>query len=220
MEVGERAVIFQHNYPCQIWEEFAGPGIDDWRAVVQSRPIQAILCGHTHYGQIADDGRNAVIATRSIGDPEGGPPGYTIGYLHGEDLALTYREPGEDGPVVLVTHPRATLLVTGPRHVVTCADEFRLRTWSLSPVVEVRGRLDDGDWFPFDPRGAGDWAAPLAGDRLGKGDHGFEVEALDRDGGRGGQRIDFTVDPTGRYRAVPFVQPRVKDRRFDHFPKS
>ena len=28
---GERIVIFQHNYPYQIWEDFAGPGIDDWR---------------------------------------------------------------------------------------------------------------------------------------------------------------------------------------------
>jgi hypothetical protein len=27
---GLRVVIFQHNYPYQIWEDFAGPGIDDW----------------------------------------------------------------------------------------------------------------------------------------------------------------------------------------------
>ena len=34
---GERVVIFQHNYPYQIWEDFDGPGIDDWRAIVQTR---------------------------------------------------------------------------------------------------------------------------------------------------------------------------------------
>ena len=75
---GERVVIFQHNYPYQIWEDFAGPGIDDWRAIVQTRRIEAIVCGHTHYWQVANDGRNVAIATRSIGDPEGGPPGYTL----------------------------------------------------------------------------------------------------------------------------------------------
>lgn len=28
---GERVVLFQHNYPYQIWEDFDGPGIDDSR---------------------------------------------------------------------------------------------------------------------------------------------------------------------------------------------
>ena len=84
---GEQIVIFQHNYPYQVWEDFAGPGTDDWRAVVQTRRIAAIVCGHTHYWQVANDGRNVVVATRSIGDPEGGPPGYTIGYIQGDDLA-------------------------------------------------------------------------------------------------------------------------------------
>ena len=75
LAAGERVVVFQHNYPYQIWEDFDGPGIDDWRAIVQTRRIEAIVCGHTHYWQVANDGRNVVIATRSIGDPEGGPPG-------------------------------------------------------------------------------------------------------------------------------------------------
>ena len=34
---GERVVVFQHNYPYQIWEDFDGPGIDEWRAIVQTR---------------------------------------------------------------------------------------------------------------------------------------------------------------------------------------
>lgn len=211
---GERVVIFQHNYPYQIWEDFAGPGVDDWRAVVQTRPIQAIVCGHTHYGQVANDGRNVVVATRSIGDPEGGPPGYTIGYLHGEDLALTYRTPGDGGPVVLVTHPRETLLAIGPRHVVAGPDRLRVRAWSAAPVAEVRGRLDDGGWFPLDPHGAGDWSAPLPGDRLAKGEHAFEVEVTDRDGRKADRRVDFPVDPTGRYTAVPSARPRVTRTSF------
>jgi Icc protein len=211
---GERVVIFQHNYPYQIWEDFAGPGIDDWRAIVQSRRIAAIVCGHTHYGQVANDGRNLLVATRSIGDPEGGPPGYTIGCVHGEDLSFTYRSVDDEGPVVLVTHPREVLFATGPRHVVAGSDRFRVRMWSASPVVEVRGRLDDSPWFPLDPSGTGDWAAPLPGDRLAKGEHVFEVEVADADGRQGSQRKSFMVDPTGRYTAVPSVRPRVTQTSF------
>jgi predicted phosphodiesterase len=119
---GERVVVFQHNYPYQIWETFAGPGIDDWRAVVQTRPIEAIVCGHTHYWQVANDGRNVVVATRSIGDPEGGLPGYTLLYVRGDDLAVTYRTVADRGPVILVTHPRERILATRPEHVVRGLD--------------------------------------------------------------------------------------------------
>jgi predicted phosphodiesterase len=214
LAAGERLVIFQHNYPYQIWEDFAGPGVDDWRTIVQTRRIAAIVCGHTHYGQVANDGRNVVIATRSIGDPEGGPPGYAIGYGHGEDFAVTYRSVKDDGPVVLVTHPRDVLFATGPRHVIAGPDHFRVRTWSASPITEVRGRLDDGRWFPLDPDGTGHWVAPLPVDRLAKGEHVFEVEVADGVGRRVGQRTSFMVDPTGRYTAVPCVRPRVTQTSF------
>ncbi len=214
LAAGERVVIFQHNYPYQIWEDFAGPGIDDWRVIVQTRRITAIVCGHTHYGQVANDGRNVVIATRSIGDPEGGPPGYTIGYVHGENLAFTYRSVEDDGPVVLVTHPRGVLFATGPRHVVAGSDWLRVRTWSASPMAAVRGRLNDGRWFPLDRSDTGDWSAPLPGDQLAKGEHVFEVEVVDGNGRRGGQRTSFVVDPTGRYTAVPSVRPRVTQTSF------
>jgi hypothetical protein len=214
LAAGERVVVFQHNYPYQIWEDFAGPGVDDWRAIVQTRRITAVICGHTHYGQAANDGRNVVLATRSIGDPEGGPPGYAIGYLHGENLAVTYRSMEDDGPVVLVTHPREALFATGPEHVITGPDWFRVRTWSPSPVEEVRGRLDGGQWFSLDPSSAGAWEAPLQGDRLTKGEHIFEVEAVGGDGRRGVQRMSFAVDPTGRYTAVPSTRPCVMQTSF------
>jgi hypothetical protein len=211
---GERVVIFQHNYPYQIWENFAGPGIDDWRAVVQTRRIAAIVCGHTHYGQVANDGRNVTIATRSIGDPEGGPPGYTLLYLHGDDLALTYRSVEDNGPLVLVTHPRESLLATGPRHVVSGLDEFRVRIWSASPLKTARGRVDDGEWFEMVLGGKDSWAAPLHGERLSKGEHAFDVEVVDDTGRLGNQHIQFLVDPTGRHTAVPSVRPRVSQTAF------
>jgi hypothetical protein len=120
----------------------------------------------------------------------------------------------EDGPVVLVTHPREALLATGPQHVVAGPDRFHVRIWSASPVAEVRARLDDGPWFPLNPAAAGDWAAPPPGDRLVKREHDFEVEATDRDGRRAARRTSFMVDPTGRYTAVPCVRPRVTRTAF------
>ncbi len=214
LAAGERIVIFQHNYPFQIWEDFAGPGVEDWRAIVHTRRISAIVCGHTHYWQVANDGRNVMLATRSIGDPEGGPPGYTIGYLHGEDLAFIFRSVDNDGPIVMVTHPREALLATGPRHVVRGVDQLQVRTWSVSRVASVRGRLDGGASFPFEPCDSHTWTTSLPGNQLAKGKHDLEVEVVDSEGRRGCHRMSFMADPTGRYTAVPSVHPRVTQTAF------
>ena len=202
------------NYPYQIWEDFAGPGIDDWRAVVQTRRIAAIICGHTHYWQVANDGRNVVVATRSIGDPEGGPPGYTVAYLHGDDLALTYRSIEDHGPVVLVTHPRDALLATGPQHVIAGPDQIRVQTWSSSETSHARVMIDGGDWFPLHSSDKCEWQTSLPGDRLTKGEHTLAVELFDECGRMNGQQLSFMVDQTRRYTAVPSARPRVTQTAF------
>jgi len=214
LRAGERVVIFQHNYPYQIWEDFAGPGVDDWRAVVQTRRVAAIFTGHTHYWQVANDGRNVVVATRSIGDPEGGPPGYTLGCVRGDDLAVTYRSVQDQGPFVLVTHPRERLLCTGPAHVVRGADHVRARVWPAGPVAAVECRIDDGPWTALVPSPDGEWTGPLAGESLAKGEHALKVRAVDGSGRLGEQRIGFLVDPTGRYTAIPEVRPVVASTNF------
>lgn len=211
---GERPVIFQHNYPYQIWEDFSGAGVDEWRSIVQAHRIAAFVCGHTHYWQVANDGRNVFVATRSIGDPEGGAPGYCIGFLRGDDLGFVYRTVEDSGPVVLITHPRETLLATSGSHVVSGPDEIRTRIWSDEAVVDVRGRIDDGPWFPLAPSEASEWSAPLPGGELQKGEHTLAVEARVESGERNEQRIGFMVDPSGRYTPVPEARPRVTQTAF------
>lgn len=210
----ERVVVFQHNYPYQIWEDFAAPGTEAWRAIVQTRRIETIICGHTHYWQVANDGRNISIAIRSIGDPEGGAPGYMLLYLKGEDLAVTYRTQEHRGPVILITHPRERLLATSPRHIVTAQDQVTVRTWSESLVLAVRYRIDGGTWVDLSCGSDGHWSGPLPGDKLNKGEHVLEAVAIADDKSEGSQQIGFMVDPTGRYTAVPETRPVVTSTAF------
>ena len=151
---------------------------------------------------------------RSIGDPEGGPPGYTIGYLEGENLAVTYRTTEDRGPIVLITHPRETILATGPAHVISGREKIQVRIWSAQPVASVRACIDDGTWIDLQQVAPLDWSANLPGETLAKGKHRLTVERHDREGQLTGQIIDFPVDPTGRYTAVPCVQPRVESTEF------
>lgn len=211
---GDQVVIFQHNYPFQIWEDFDGPGIEEWRSIVQTRRITALVCGHTHYFQEANDGRNVAAAVRSIGDPEGGPPGYLIGYLHGDDLAFAYRTVEDDGPFVLVTHPRDALLATGPSHILSGSNQVRVWTRSVSPVVSARWRVDGKDWRLLEWAGDDQWAGALSASGLSKGTHVLEVEVQDKNRGVGRRRQEFVVDATGRYNPVPAVRPLVTQTQF------
>jgi 3',5'-cyclic-AMP phosphodiesterase len=211
---GERVVVFQHHYPFQVWEDFAGPGLEAWRDVVQTRPITALFAGHTHYGQIANDGRHVYVATRSIGDPEGGPAGYAVVYLDGEDFALTYRSMEDKGPVVLITHPRRVIFATKPAHIVPGPMEARVRAWSKTNFISAKARIDDGEWKDLQDRGDMNWSFPIPGDTLAKGEHALEVRLTNADNEEGIDRIIFASDLSGRYNPFPMVEPVVRETKF------
>ena len=210
----ERIVVFQHHYPFQVWEDFAGPGMEAWRKIMQTRPIMALFAGHTHYGQIANDGRNVYVATRSIGDPEGGPAGYAIVHLDEEDLALTYRNMEDCGPIALITHPRRVILATKPAHIVTGPAEAQVRAWSAAEIASAEARIDGGDWSRMANKGGLTWSYPIPGDTLAKGEHTLEVRLTDVDKNEGSDRITFACDLTGRYNPYPMVEPVVKETKF------
>lgn len=211
---GEKIILFQHHYPYKVYEQFAGPGIDAWKEVVRGANIAAIFTGHTHYGQVANDGRILSVTTRSIGDPEGGPPGFTLAFLHGDDLAVAYRTVQTSDPLVLITHPRDLLLATGPRHIVSADDHAVVRVWGRSPVTEVRARMDARDWAPLTRTSPGEWMRPLSAASLSKGRHRLEVVATDKQGHQGHNAITFLVDLSGRYTAVPSALPEVTATAF------
>jgi 3',5'-cyclic-AMP phosphodiesterase len=211
---GERVVVFQHHYPFKVFEHFAGPGIDEWRQVMQTRPVTALFTGHTHYGQMANDGRNVYIVTRSIGDPEGGAPGYSVVYLDGDDIAVKYRTREDRGPIAMITHPRRLILATTPEHIVTGPDECRVRAWSASGITSAQARIDDGHWNHLQVTDELRWKFPIDGETLEKGEHTLEVRLIDQDQNEGTDRIVFACDLSGRYTAYPMVEPVVKGTKY------
>jgi Icc protein len=207
-------VIFQHHYPFKVWESFSGPGTDRWRKLMLSHPVIAIFTGHTHYGQIANNGTLPIVTTRSIGDPEGGPAGYSLVWLRQDDLALTYRTVNDTGPIVLVTHPRERLLAIDGRHVVRTTDEIRVVTWSVHEVLNVRARVDQSAELCLKQVDIRTWTHELDVTSLLKGEHILEVQAKDKSGAEACQRHRFLVDPTGRYAAAPATEPIVLGTAF------
>ena len=212
---GERVVVFQHHYPFQIMEDFGtAPGMVAWRTIMQTRPIVAVFSGHTHYGQMANDGRNLYVATRSIGEPEGGPAGYAVVTIDDDTLAVVYRSVEDCGPLVQITAPRRLILATSAKHIVTGPTEARVRLWSSAPVSAVDGRVDGGAWTAYSVQRDGTWRGPIAGDTLVKGQHTLEVRATDAAGATGTDCLVFMTDLTGRYNPIPAVDPVVTTTKF------
>lgn len=215
LQRGERVVVFQHHYPFQIMEDYGNaPGMAAWRKVMQTRPIAAVFSGYTHYGQMANDARNVYVATRSIGEPEGGPAGYAVVTIDDDTLAIVYRSVEDRGPVVQITSPRRLILATTAQHIVTGPAEARVRLWSATPVVSVEGRVDGGAWTAYSAQRNGSWLGSIAGDTLSKGQHMLEVRATDSVGETGRDSLVFMADLTGRYNPVPAVDPVVTTTKF------
>ncbi len=101
------------------------------------------------------------------------------------------------------------ILVKGPVLI-------RVHTWSDDTIGMVRARVDDQPWttLEVDERVGSCWSAPLHGERLCKGEHTLEVEAGGEDDAWSLRSIRFVGDPTGRYTALPRVEPPVERTAF------
>jgi len=67
-----------HTYPSELGE--SAPKV---QALMRQHRILMVDMGHTHYNEIANDGRTIYAATRSTGQIEEGPVGFSVANLDG-----------------------------------------------------------------------------------------------------------------------------------------
>ena len=143
---GERAAVFMHTYPADLREGGAALG------ALLARP--AVLCvdmGHTHYNELANDGGTVFMATRSTGQVEEGPPGFSVAALDGGVVSWRFKALDGAWPFVLVTQPADRRLLTSPAQVVDGPVTVRTKVLADAPVVRVEAQAAGGDWTPMEP---------------------------------------------------------------------
>ncbi len=67
------AVVFMHTYPADLRE-----GAERLAALLARPTVRCVDMGHTHYNELANDGGAIFMATRSTGQIEEGPPGFSM----------------------------------------------------------------------------------------------------------------------------------------------
>lgn len=123
---GLRPLVFTHLYPSELRTQ-----ANAIRSLIRDFNIELVEMGHTHYNELANDGRTIYAATRSTGQIEEGPPGFSLTTIDGDVVSWKFKERGP-WPFVMITSPADEKLITRPasaNHVVQGVVPIRARIW-------------------------------------------------------------------------------------------
>ncbi len=180
---GETLALFMHAYPS----EFAasGPALRD---AIARYPVATVDMGHTHYNEVAADGHTVYMATRSTGQIEEGPVGFSITTIDRGVVSWKFNELGR-WPFVKIVSPAARDLIidpAAPDQVLRGEIEIRARVWGAGGAAEVTCRIDGGDARPMTRVGETNlYALPWNASEAADGDVRIEVRAATANGTRG-----------------------------------
>jgi Icc protein len=141
---GEDAVVFMHTYPADLSE-----GCERLLSVLRRPSIACVDMGHTHYNELASDGSTVFMATRSTGQIEEGPPGFSIAALDQGVVSWRFKPLSKAWPFVLITHPVDRRLATATSIASAEPGLVRAKVMGGAPVATVEMRVDDGNWLPM-----------------------------------------------------------------------
>ena len=132
--------VFAHCYPTDL--------VADARAarlakLIREFDVRIFEMGHTHYNELSNDGHTLFVATRSTGQIEEGPVGFSVTNIDGDAVSWRFFELGAF-PAVVITSP-ADERLERDRAPGVARDEtsllVRCKAWSDRPVVAARATL-------------------------------------------------------------------------------
>ncbi len=169
---GLRILVFTHLYPREL--AIQGGAFAD---LIRRFEVELVSMGHTHYNELANDGHTIYSTTRSTGQIEEGPPGFSIAAIDHDVISWKFKQRG-DWPFVMITSPVDERLITrphSPRHVVRDRVLIRAKVWGAQDAdkVAVTCSIDgtparamqgnDGGWeFDWNSRNMADGSHHIA----------------------------------------------------------
>ncbi len=126
---GDRAVLFLHCYPSDLKQ-----GGEELKAMLRNFPVLLVDMGHTHYNELSNDGRTLYSATRSTGQIEEGPVGYSVTTIDNDAVSWHFVELGSP-ELVAITRPEDERLMTEAGHPLLPGEiAVRVKTWTAQPI--------------------------------------------------------------------------------------
>jgi len=147
----ETSLVFMHTYPADL----KGDGeTEALNRLIAAHDVALVDMGHTHYNELANDGRTIFAATRSTGQIEEGPVGYSLTTI--DKGVVSWRFKALDGgfPFVMITSPADHRLLRAPEHAMDGSVEVRALVMGRRPVAKVECSVEDGAWIAMRRHGS------------------------------------------------------------------
>ncbi|MBV9748996.1 MAG: metallophosphoesterase [Acetobacteraceae bacterium] len=142
----EGVVVFMHTYPADLRE-----GAERLGALLAYPQVLCVDMGHTHYNELSNDGGTIYMATRSTGQIEEGPPGFSIAAVDGRTVSWRFKPLDQAWPFVLIRQPADRRLVTGASQIAGAPFVARAKVLSDAAVESVDVQVRGGEWAAMAP---------------------------------------------------------------------
>lgn len=143
-QAGRRAVLLLHCYPSDLKQ-----GRESLSGLVARPEVRLVEMGHTHYNEVANDGQTLYIATRSTGQIEEGPVGFSVTSIDRDVVSWRFIElqsRARSNPIVMITSPADERFLSDASRVNTSrADRMKVRAkiWTDATPTRVVAHLKD-----------------------------------------------------------------------------
>lgn len=130
----EEIIIFMHAYPDDLKAEHEKATL---KTLINEHGVLLVDMGHTHYNELANDGQTIYAATRSTGQIEEGPVGYSLVAADEGIVSWRFKALQEPFPFVLITSPADCRLVRNMEQLVSREIEVRAVVFGTSTIVRA-----------------------------------------------------------------------------------
>ena len=191
----ETALLFMHSYPADLRLDGETEALSK---LLAKHEVALVDLGHTHYNELINDGMTIFAATRSTGQVEEGPVGYSLTTVDNEIVSWRFKALDDPFPFVVITSPADHRLVRGSSQRVDREFEVRARVFGHVPIARAECRIEGCDWMPMTRIGTGpDWRATIRSSPDARFDVTVRVLAAN------GRPAAHSIRPAGRGFALP-----------------
>jgi Icc protein len=171
-DAGQTKVLLLHCYSSDL-----KVGGAELIRILRNFDVTLVDMGHTHYNEIANDGRTLYCATRSTGQIEEGQVGYSVTNIDGNAVSWRFVELGKL-PVVVITSPGDERLLTKSSETPQRTLKVRAKFWGAAEAMRATVNLE-GQLIPMDRiENSEVWEAEVSSPH--EGFHPLKVSVEDR----------------------------------------
>lgn len=139
-----QAVIFTHTYPDDLTADDETQLLNQ---LIAHHNVVLVDMGHTHYNELANNGKTIFAATRSTGQIEEGPVGYTLVSVDQGVISWRFKPLHDAFPLVMITSPADYRLKTDETPSSNGVTEIRAVVFGHRAEQQVVCSTDGMQWY-------------------------------------------------------------------------